>query len=320
MFQTWRDLEPSVRRALLDNYQFAITPSMKVAAETAGEGVWRQFVPALAELQFSANEHEDPIGDTPHSPLPFLVHRYPNRVLWKVTPNCAVYCRFCFRKEHIGRKGEHLSSTDIAAAQAYLRTNPQIEEVILSGGDPMTLSTLRLRECLAPLAEISSISRIRVHSRLPVVAPNMVSDDWLEALNSAGKSIAIVLHVNHPGEFSAESDRLLAHLAARYLLFSQTVLLKGVNDDPEILHTLMNAFLQRHIHPYYLHHLDPARGTGHFRLSLAQGRVIYQDLRRRISGIALPRYVVEMPGGGGKVAVLELSEDQYRQLKEAGID
>lgn len=307
------------RKALLKNYQFAMTDTMRQAFSQSEQGIGAQFIPDVRELNILPQELSDPIADDPFSPLPFLVHRYHNRVLWKIAPTCAVYCRFCFRKEHIGRKGEHPQTADIQAALAYIAAHPQIEEVILSGGDPMTLSAPRLAAFLLPLHEIGHVQRIRLHTRVPVVAPDDVREDYLQVLRDSGKQLAFVIHVNHAAEFTAAADAVIARLQHEALLLSQSVLLKGVNDSVEILKSLTDALLVRRIRPYYLHHLDMARGTSHFRLSLDEGIALYQDLRALVSGIALPNYVVELPNGGGKTPVLQLNEAQRAALAAMGI-
>lgn len=279
----------------------------------------RQFLPSEDELTVAPEELRDPIGDEAHSPVDFLVHRYRNRVLWKVTQVCAVHCRFCFRRELIGQKGSRPDETVIQQAHDYMRQHHEIEEVILSGGDPMTLSAERLRLYVAPLLEIEHIRRIRVHTRMPIVAPEQIKEEWLTTLQKTGKQIVYVLHVNHADEFNPASDALLAHLATDHLLLSQTVLLRGVNDDAAVLAQLMEAFLARRIKPYYLHHLDLARGTGHFRVTIDEGRAIYQQLRQYVSGIALPTYIVEIPGGDGKIAVMTLTAAEKAALHAAGI-
>lgn len=312
-------LPEASRKALLKNYQFAITPAMRQAFMQSPQAIGAQFVPDVRELSILPQELSDPIADTPFTPVPFLVHRYVNRVLWKIAPTCAVYCRFCFRKEHIGRKGAHPSQQDISDALAYLTANPQIEEVILSGGDPMTLSATRLEQFISPLQALKHIKRIRIHTRIPVVAPDALHEAYLQVLRKTGKQLAIVIHVNHAAEFTPEADKALEHLQKDALLLSQTVLLKGVNDDAQVLKRLMEALLARRIHPYYLHHLDMARGTSHFRLSLAEGIAIYRELRALVSGIALPNYVVELENGGGKIPVLQLDEAQRTGLAAMGI-
>lgn len=292
---------------------------MRAQMRSTDDAVARQFLPDVRELDIAPGELSDPIGDLPHSPLPHLVHRYANRVLWKVTPTCAVYCRFCFRKDFIGRKGEMPSGAMRAAALDYIGAHKGIEEVILSGGDPLTLSPQKLRQYLAPLADMAHVRRIRVHTRVPVVAPERVTDALLAALQAADKPLLVLIHANHAQEFSAPGDAALSALRRHAMLFSQTVLLKGINDEVGVLADLMNAFLTRHIAPYYLHHLDLARGTGHFRLTLAEGEALYLALRARLSGLACPRYIVEIPGGGGKTEVLRLTDAQRAQLHSLGI-
>lgn len=309
---------PEELNAVLAAYQSAITPAMREAAGKS-TAVARQFLPDIRELEIAAYEIMDPIGDNPHSPLPHLVHRYPNRVLWKIAPACAVYCRFCFRKEHIGKHGTHPSDADIAAAHSYLHANCGIEEVILSGGDPMTLSPVRLRQFTASLADIAHIQRIRVHTRVPIVQPAETVLQWHQALLETGKPLTYVLHINHADELSPAADRLIAALRQDAMLLSQTVLLKGVNDSRTTLKILTDALLARRIHPYYLHHLDPARGTSHFRLTLTEGAELYRAYRAITSGIAHFTYIVEIPGGGGKIPVLELTDAQRQHLHTFGI-
>ena len=308
----------TVRERLLGRYPFILSAAMKKAASVAGAGVTRQFFPDPRELEVARGERADPIGDDKHSPLPFLVHRYRNRVLWKIVTTCAVSCRFCFRRDMLANGGVP-GEEEIAAVHAYLRAHEEVEEVILSGGDPMTVSARRLVRYLEPLADIVHVRRIRVHTRVPVVAPSLCKPAWLALLEESGKEIVYVLHVNHPGEFTAAADSVVKRLSERYLLLAQTVLLRGVNDDAQCLKALMDAFLARRVHPYYLHHLDLARGTGHFRLTLEEGKAIYRALREQSSGIALPTYLVEMPGGGGKVPVMELSAAERKILRAAGI-
>lgn len=300
-------------------YQLGISAVMRAQMREADDAVARQFLPDARELTVSDAELSDPIGDFAHSPVPFLVHRYSNRVLWKITPTCAVYCRFCFRKDFIGRKGEMPDADEREAALAYIRSHKGIEEVILSGGDPLTLSPHKLRQYLAPLAEIPHVRRVRVHTRVPVVAPERITPALLAALQAAGKPIVVLVHANHAQEFGAQAAQALQALRGVAMLFSQSVLLKGVNDEVEALADLMNMFLHHHVAPYYLHHLDLARGTGHFRLTLAEGEALYRRLRERLSGLASPRYIVEIPGGEGKVEVLALSAAQRERLAAMGI-
>lgn len=312
-------MRPDWLAQVVQGYQLGISPTMRAQMRSQTDAIARQFLPDARELQVSDAELFDPIGDFPHSPVPFLVHRYRNRVLWKVTPTCAVYCRFCFRKDFIGRKGEMPDAPAREAALAYIGANHEIEEVILSGGDPLTLSPAKLRQYLAPLSAMEHVRRVRIHSRVPVVAPERITPDALAALQSAEKDLIVLVHANHAQEFSAQAAEALRTLRGVAMLFSQSVLLKGVNDEVEALADLMNAFLAHGVAPYYLHHLDLARGTGHFRLTLAEGEALYRRLRERLSGLACPRYIVEIPGGEGKVEVLTLSSSQRERLAGMGI-
>lgn len=312
-------LPEEVRAQLLAGYQMGITPLMAHASALSPKGVGAQFVPDVRELRVEDAELFDPIGDDVHSPVPFLVHRYRNRVLWKLTATCAVYCRFCFRKELIGRKGSAPKAKDVVRVLDYLRVHEEVEEVIFSGGDPLTLAEHRLRRLLLALCAFKHVRRVRLHTRVPVVAPERLSLSFVDFCASLPFQVVWVLHVNHFDEFSKESDLLIARIREKMALFSQSVLLRGVNDSAVVLKRLYEAFFARGIRAYYLHHLDLARGTGHFRLSLQEGILIYKELRSMISSLLLPSYIVEIPGGGGKVPVLELSEAQRARLLDLGI-
>ena len=315
------NITPATLHRLLAEYQYALTDEMAAAmTDTPADPIAAQFIPDARELDIAASELSDPIGDAPHSPLPSLVHRYPNRVLWKISPVCAVYCRFCFRKEHIGRRGRALRQHEIAAVAAYLAAHHEVEEVILSGGDPLTLSNKKLQQNLAALRELPHIRRLRIHSRIPVVQPARIDDALLDLLTALPQSLHVVIHTNHSAELTANARAALHRLRARgAMLYSQTVLLKGVNADAATLANLMNDLLDCGVKPYYLHHLDLARGTGHYRVSLDEGRAIVAALRRRLSGIAMPTYIVEIPGGDGKIPVGELTSTQEAELRASGI-
>ena len=231
-----------------------------------------------------------------------------------------MYCRFCFRKEHIGRRGQALRQREIAAVAAYLAAHPEIEEMILSGGDPLTLSNKKLRQNLAIIRDLPHIRRLRIHSRIPVVQPARIDTALLDLLGEQPQSTHLVVHTNHSAELTANARAALRRLRERgIMLYSQTVLLKGVNADAAILANLMNDLLDCGVKPYYLHHLDLARGTGHYRVSLDEGRAIVAALRRRLSGIAMPTYIVEIPGGDGKIPVGELTAVQEAALRASGI-
>jgi lysine 2,3-aminomutase len=299
-------------------YAIAITPAMAELIDRAdpADPIARQFVPDARELETRPEELADPIGDDVHSPVPGIVHRYPDRVLLKATYACPVYCRFCFRREMVGPGGAPaLAGAALAAALDYIRANAGIHEVIVTGGDPLVLAPRRLAEITRGLAEIPHIQVIRWHSRVPVVAPERVTPEMTEALRAPGKAVWIAIHANHVRELTDAARTALRRLAtARFPLVSQTVLLKGINDDAETLADLLRAFVAVGIKPYYLHHPDLAPGTAHFRTSIAEGQAIMRALRGRISGLALPTYVLDVPGGFGKVPV------GPNYIKEAGAE
>jgi lysine 2,3-aminomutase len=288
-------------------YAVAITPAMAelIEASDPRNPIAAQFVPSEAELDTTPEELADPIGDDVHEVTPGLIHRYPDRVLLKLVSACAVYCRFCFRRETVGPEGAGtLTRTNIDAALAYIRSHEEIWEVIVSGGDPLIASPRRLRELMLALAAIDHVKVVRFHTRVPVVAPERVTHDLIEALKASGKATWVAIHANHPRELTAEARATIACLAdAGMALVSQTVLLAGINDDPEVLGSLMRVFVECRIKPYYLHHPDLAPGTGHFRLPITRGREVMRALRGRISGLCQPTYVLDIPGGHGKVPV-----------------
>lgn len=288
-------------------YSVAVTPEIAALIDPAdpADPIARQFLPALAELAVAPDERSDPIGDDAHSPLSGLVHRYEDRVLLKLLSACPVYCRFCFRRETVGRgKGGALSGREIAAALDYVAGRPEIREVILTGGDPMMLSARRLAFVSARLAAIPHVALLRVHSRAPTAAPDLVCGERLSALGASGKALRFVLHVNHSRELTENARSAIERLrAAGASLLSQTVLLKGVNDDAGVLAALMRTLAGLGVRPYYLHHPDLAPGTAHFRPSLSRGRRIYAELSELVPGGALPLYVLDIPGGFGKIPI-----------------
>jgi lysine 2,3-aminomutase len=293
-------------------YAVAITPAMAALIDRSdpADPIARQFVPDLRELEHHPAERSDPIGDLAKSPVKGLVHRYGDRVLLKIAGVCPVYCRFCFRREMVGPEaGESLSSEEIEAALAYIRAQPAIWEVILTGGDPFVLSARRIAFLTAALSSIPHLKVLRWHTRVPVVAPERVTDDLVTALRAGSKTVYVALHTNHPRELTGAARAALSRLAeAGIPLLSQTVLLKGINDDADTLEALMRALVESRVTPYYLHHGDLAPGTGHFRTTIAAGRQLMEELRRRLSGLALPTYVLDIPGAFGKVPVLSHTE------------
>lgn len=271
-------------------------------AGNASPGVQAQFLPDPRELQILPEELTDPIGDDAHRPVPGLTHRYPDRAILHATQACEVYCRFCFRREAVGG-GAGLPEAEFARVIDYLTRTPAVREVILTGGDPLTLSARRLKDMLARLAAIPSVEVIRFHTRIPVVAPERITPALIAAMDIR-PAVWVVVHTNHADEITPGAEAALRRLSrAGVPLLSQTVLLRGVNADADTLERLFRALIRNRVKPYYLHHPDLAKGTGHFRLSLAEGQAIMAALRGRISGTALPTYVLDIPGGFGKVPV-----------------
>ena len=287
-------------------YAIAITPAILHLIDRAdpADPIARQFVPDLAELEIRPEERADPIGDDAHSPVAGIVHRYPDRVLLKLVNVCAVYCRFCFRREMVGRGRRMLSPQQFDAALAYIRAHPEIWEVILTGGDPLVLSARRLRDVIRRIAAIDHVRIVRFHTRLPVVAPEQITPALVRAMQAPGKTTYVALHDNHSRELTPAARAACARIVdAGMPMLSQSVLLRDVNDNVETLEGLMRAFVECHIKPYYLHHGDLAPGTSHFRTSIAQGQALMRALRGRVSGLAQPTYVLDIPGGYGKVPV-----------------
>ena len=259
-------------------------------------------MPDSAELDLAPGELADPIGDEAHAPVPGIVHRYPDRVLLKPVHVCAVYCRFCFRRETVGPgKAEALSPDALARALDYIRQDTGIWEVILSGGDPLVMSPRRLAAIMGELAAIPHVGIVRAHTRLPVVDPERVTPELVAALRCGAKPTWIVLHANHPRELTPAARAACARLVeAGMPMLSQSVLLRGVNDDAETLEALMRALVQARVKPYYLHQGDLAPGTAHLRTTIAEGQALMRGLRGRVSGLCQPDYVLDIPGGHGK--------------------
>jgi lysine 2,3-aminomutase len=284
-------------------YAVAITPAIAELIDPSDpdDPIARQFVPDARELQLKPEETDDPIGDHAFSPLEGIVHRYPDRVLLKLVNACAVYCRFCFRREMVGPGRGGLSPKALAAALDYIRATPQIWEVILTGGDPLVLSAQRLKDVMTELAAIPHVKVLRIHTRVPVAAPERVSAALVRALRVGNKASFVVLHANHPRELSKKTRAACARLIdAGIPMLSQTVLLRGVNDDGETLGGLMRALVECRIKPYYLHHADLAPGTAHLRTTIAEGQALMRKLHGRTSGLCQPAYVLDIPGGYGK--------------------
>ena len=303
-----RGLAPAEERAELEKvaqrYAVTVPPALAALIDPANgsDPIARQFVPDGRELATTGDENADPIGDDAHSPVQGVVHRYPDRVLLKLVHVCAVYCRFCFRREMVGPgKPTMLSKDALAKALDYIRAHGDIWEVILTGGDPLVLSPRRLREVMKALAAIEHVRVIRIHTRVPVAEPDRISSELVRALKAKGKAVYAAIHINHPRELTKAARQACSRLAdAGVPLLSQSVLLAGVNDDERTLTDLMRALVECRIKPYYLHHGDLAPGTSHLRTEIASGQELVRALRGRVSGLCQPTYVLDIPGGYGK--------------------
>jgi lysine 2,3-aminomutase len=288
-------------------YAVAITPAMAELIDAAdpADPIARQFAPTAAELVQAPEESADPIGDAAHSPVEGIVHRYADRVLLKANHACAVYCRFCFRREMVGPGGlRPLTPAQLDAAFAYVAGRPEIWEVIVTGGDPFILSPRRLADLMARLEAVPHVKVVRFHTRVPAVDPSRITAALVRALKASTKAVYVALHADHPRELTPAARAACATLIdAGIPMLGQSVLLRGVNDDPPTLEALLRAMVESRIKPYYLHHADLAPGTGHFRTTLAEGRALMRDLRGRVSGLCQPTYVLDIPGGYGKAPV-----------------
>lgn len=296
-------LEPVAAR-----YAVSVTPAVAalMTRNDPLDPIARQFIPSAAELMQAPEERADPIGDAGHSPVAGIVHRHADRVLFMPVKTCPVYCRFCFRRESVGKDGNLLAPDATEAAYRYVESHTEIREVILTGGDPFVLSARRIGEISSRLSAIPHVKVIRWHTRVPVVEPSRVNDAMVASLIVPGAATIIALHANHPREFSPTARTAVARLIdAGIPMVSQSVLLKGVNADVDTLSTLMWCFIENRIKPYYLHHPDLAPGTAHFRLSIEEGRTLVRALRARVSGLCMPTYVLDIPGGFAKVPLGE---------------
>jgi lysine 2,3-aminomutase len=287
--------------AVQARYSVAVSPAMRALITSADDPIGRQFIPHPAELVTAAHESSDPIGDQAMSPIKGIVHRYPDRALLKPLLICPVYCRFCFRREHVGPGGGVLSDSELAAAYEWLRGHEKVREVILTGGDPLMLSPPRLGAIVAALAAIPSIDILRIHTRVPVADPDRLTDALAACLRT-DKAMWVVVHANHASEFSRAARLAIRRVQAEAIpVLGQSVLLRGVNDSVRALEELFRAMLAARVKPYYLHQLDAAPGTRHFHVPVAEGQRLLAALRGRVTGLAWPTYVLDIPGGYGKV-------------------
>jgi lysine 2,3-aminomutase len=283
-------------------YPMRITPTVLATIKEKGDAIWKQVVPEMIELD-DIDAKDDPLEEDTDSPVPHLVHRYPDRVLLMVTNQCPIYCRFCTRKRLVGKPG-FLKKGELDQAVAYLREHTEVRDVILSGGDPLLLPDNLIERILKALRSIPHLELIRFGTRVPGTLPERITPELCEIVKQY-HPIYMNLHFNHPDELTPEVKEACGRLAdAGVPLGAQTVLLKGVNDDPEIMKRLMHQLLLARIKPYYLYMADLTKGTNHFRTTVETGLRIIQSLQGHTSGMAVPHFVIDAPGGGGKIPLL----------------
>jgi lysine 2,3-aminomutase len=284
-------------------YAVAVSPAMRALIEAPDDPIGRQFIPDFSELATAAHESADPIGDDALSPVKGVVHRYPDRALLKPLLICPVYCRFCFRREHVGPDGGLLTDAELQAALGWFAARPEVTEVILTGGDPLMLSARRLRTIVGALSAMPHVQTIRIHSRVPVADPERLTDELAGAMET-DRSMWLVVHANHAREFTPAAGAALRRVRVLGIpILGQSVLLRGINDNSAALEALFRAMIAHRVKPYYLHQLDAAPGTARFHVPIEKGRALLEGLRGRVTGLAWPTYVLDIPGGHGKVPV-----------------
>lgn len=301
-----------------ENFDIRVPAQFVEAIKNGNSDLAAQFIPTLDELDFSPQELEDPIGDDAHSPMPGLVHRYPDRVLIKPTFHCASYCRFCFRRYKVSTSEFKLEGESLQNVLSYIKSKPQVWEVILSGGDPLAMTDARLTPLLSGLADIRHLEILRLHTRVPSVLPSRINQALVDLLKKTGKQVWLVVHINTASELTPESLEAIGLLQRNGItVLSQTVLLKEVNGTPEKLEQLFRALVRAGVKPYYLHYPDLARGTQHFRVPLDEAVAMVDGLRGKLSGLCLPQLVIDIPGGAGKIAV---SSENLRKKPDSSFE
>ena len=307
-------IDPDAVGRVSQTYPMRINPYFLSVIQAAGAPLWRQAVPDLAELAEDPALLPDPLAEDPQSPVPHLIHRYPDRVVFMISNECAMYCRHCMRKRRVGRN-QRVTRALVGQGVDYIRQHPAIREVILSGGDPLLVSDEWLAESLSRLKNIGHVDLVRIHTRAPSTLPQRITPA-LVGLLAEYAPLYLNIQFNHPAELTPDAIAACRRLAdAGIPLGSQSVLLKGVNDDAETMMHLMRTLLKNRIRPYYLHHADPVAGTRHFRTRIETGLHIMRELRGRISGMGVPQYMIDLPGGGGKIPLLPEYIKQVREGK-----
>lgn len=291
--------------AVAEQFSVAITPAMLeiINPTDPHDPIAAQFMPKADELKILPAETDDPISDYPFSPVKGIVHRYPDRVLLKPLLACPVHCRFCFRRDQLDEPGNVLRGDALDQAINYIAQHPEIWEVILTGGDPFMLPDKHIANIMKRLNAIPHVKIIRFHTRIPVVDPARVTPALIAALKGRAP-VYVLLHCNHPRELTDAARAACAMIVdAGMPMLSQSVLLRGVNDDPLVLAELMRSFVEIRVKPHYIHHADKARGTGHFGVPIKEGQSLMRGLRGHFSGLAQPTYMLDIPGGHGKAPI-----------------
>lgn len=289
----------------LQRFRMAVTPYYATLIDPNNPQcpIRKQAIPSIEEMTISKNDMADPLHEEANSPVEGLVHRYPDRVLFLLTNKCSMYCRHCTRRRIVGENDCNLASNNFEKALDYIRNHTEVRDVLLSGGDPLTLSDIHLEKIIIKLRAIPHVEVIRIGTRVPVVMPMRITEDLLNMLKKY-HPIWINTHFNHPSEITAESSKACQKIAdAGIPLGNQTVLLKGVNDNADILKKLFTSLVKIRVRPYYLYQCDLSQGIGHFRTPVAQGIDIMKHIRGFISGYAVPTFVIDAPSGGGKVPI-----------------
>jgi lysine 2,3-aminomutase len=287
-----------------DQFHIRIPKIFLDEIKKGNHGLSKQFVPSQNELVFFPEDLDDPISDEVFSPVEGVTHRYPDRVLLKPTYMCGVYCRFCFRRNKVSHAEFNLKKEAYEKALEYIHSKKEIWEVILTGGDPLVMTDKALEKIFTDLSMIDHVKIIRIHTRIPSVLPSRISEKLISILKGTNKSIWIALHINSVSEFTVEAKGAIDRLVQNGIpLVLQSVLLKGVNDTQEELIQLFKTSIELKIKPYYLHYPDLAKGTQHFRIPLGQAIELFKNLHGKISGMCLPKLIVDIPGGKGKIAI-----------------
>ncbi len=296
-------IDPQPLEEVVERYPMRIPPYYLGLIKEVGDPIWKQAVPDQLELHDSVC-CADPLEEENQSPVPNLVHRYPDRVLFLVSSECAMYCRFCTRKRKVGGEEMRITSATIDAGIEYIRQHSEIRDVIISGGDPLLLSDDKLDSILSRVRAIPHVQIIRIGSRVPVVLPMRITANLVRVLRKY-HPLFLNTHFNHPDEITEQSAKACARLAGAGIpLGNQTVLMRGINDDPQVMKLLMQKLLTIRVRPYYIYQADMVQGTNHFRTSVEEGLEVVRALRGHTSGMAVPAFVIDAPGGGGKIPLL----------------